>query len=371
MKVKLQALTKEEILHKEISHRDLWIVKFGSDIKGPFLLENLREYIQENEEVFTTAEASRLDPQEWMPLFSYPQFQRRSPRIVSAPEESEGPFWLFENGLKTGPFPKEEIVQRLETKSLIVTDSISSDDGKTWLKIFEIHGFDRRDFAPAELPAAPNVTLAQIHGRDSSAESVVEESSSELIAEEAHNILTKSKVLSFPEIKKESKPPFWQRIDWSTPQSVAMGVVALGAILFTLVSPHEEIPTVAEITEKSRPMGERRRTPASVAPQIARPARTAPAIQHVPQVHHVPTITESHHTEQYSANENTDPDYGHYEEPYTDPYDNPFDEQKIVHEASPVPSLVPPRAPRSPAGTSTLSDVMGYEENATEEASDF
>lgn len=372
MIVKLQALTKEEILHKELSLREVWMIKIHSKISGPFLLEDLREYVQENEDLLTTAEASRLDPQEWMPLFSYPQFQRRGPRIISTPQNSEGPFWLLDKGLKIGPFEKQNILKRLEMKTLIVTDSISSDEGKTWLKIFEIEGFDRRDFAPSELPAAPVMTLAQMHGRVTSNDPPQDENPSEIIAEEAHNLLSKNKILTFPAepSHKAAKAPIWQRFDWSMPQSVAMGVLVLGGVLFTLVAPHEETPTVAEITEKSQPMNTRR-TPASVSGQLARPQRMAPAINHLPQQHHIPTIVETHHSDQYGANEHSDPDYGHYDEPETDPYDNPFDEQRIVHEASPVPSLVPPRDQNRAPSAAPIGEVMGYEENATEEASDF
>ena len=372
MKVTLQALTKEEILHKELSHRELWMLKLNSQTWGPFLLEDLREYVQENEDLLTSVQASRLDPQEWMPLFSYPQFQRRSPRLISTPQNTEGPFWLLDKGLKIGPFEKKHVLKRLELKTLIVTDSISSDDGKTWLKIFEIEGFDRRDFAHSELPTAPTMTLAQMHGRDLPPEVPAQETPSEIIAEEAHNLLTKNKVLAFPTelASKSTKPSLWHRIDWSMPQSVAIGVIVLGGILFTLVAPHEETPSVAEITEKSQPMGERR-APASVSRQIARPQRTAPAINYLPQHNHIPTIVETHHSDQYNSNEHSDPDYGHYDEPETDPYDNPFDEQRIVHEASPVPSLVPPRGQNRAPSAAPIGDVMGYEENATEEASDF
>src|SRR5690606_7012263 len=110
--------------------------------------------------------ASRMEPQEWNPLFSYPQFQRRSPQIINQ-TDAEGPFWIYENGLKAGPFEKLHILKRLEMNSLIVTDKISIDDGKSWMAIYQFPDFDRREFSAQELPVAPlEQTLAQIHGKD-------------------------------------------------------------------------------------------------------------------------------------------------------------------------------------------------------------
>lgn len=395
MRTKLESLTQKDIKERELSPSDLWIIKMGEEIRGPFEYENLKLYIQENENLFQEALGSRLDPQDWRPLFNYPQFQRRSPQIVSAAPSIEGPFWLHENGLKVGPFEKFHILKRLEMNSLIVTDKISYDDGQTWINIYEIPEFDRRDLKNLELPVAPQVqTLAQIYGKDP-----VKEETSDVLASTAHRGLSKEKVIPFKSKELElpqNKNPFWSQLtfpDWMIPSGIALGVMIVGTTLFALM-PNEEIqtPSVAQITSQSRPLvGEKRtvnpsaqlgrsRTPASIpsntneAPSTSSPVprRLSLAKRHLQMNDNIPTTIESHHMDRYPSEETQDPNFGHYEEPYTDPHDNPFDGDAIVHEeVPPADNLVPDSRSSRPRTPASLGDVMGYEENVVDEASDF
>jgi len=395
MNGKLQTLTQEEIKQRELSHEDLWIIKIGDEVRGPYELENLKLYAQENEAFFEEALASRMEPQEWNPFFQYPQFQRRSPQIINSHQNDfEGPFWLFENGLKTGPFEKFHILKRLEMNSLIVTDRISTDDGKTWINIYEIPEFDRRDLTNQELPIAPpEQTLAQLYGKDEENEELPqEESDSEILASSAHRGLYKNKVLQFKAENFTLPKPhysFWSHFslpEWALPTGVALGVMIFGGVIFNLVSHEETAPlSVADITQQSKPLGEkrgvnpsaqldRRRAPASVS-NTPKPRPTPPAIRRIQTQDNIPTTIQNHHLDRYPSNDpDHDPDYGHYEEPYTDPYDSPFEhEGMIIHEAPPAANLVPDirrRTPRRPASGS-VGDIMGYEENVVDEASDF
>ncbi len=386
MSTELLSLTKEEIKQRELSHRDLWIIKLGDEIKGPYEVDNLKSYIQENESLFEEALASRMEPQEWNPLFSYPQFQRRSPQIINQ-TDAEGPFWIYENGLKAGPFEKLHILKRLEMNSLIVTDKISIDDGKSWMAIYQFPDFDRREFSAQELPVAPlEQTLAQIHGKDAEEK---KEEASEILATAAHRGLYKNKVLQFKATNyslPENKSSFWSNSlpDWFMPSAIALGVMVIGGVIFTLTPGQEsETLSVADITEQSRPLQQKRtvaqpnpsaqlgrtnRIPASVKNTPAPRARRSAGLERLKVRDNVPTTIESHHVDRYPSNTELDPEFGHYEEPYTDPYDNPFNDEAIVHEAPPAASLVPPRARRQPT---SVSEVMGYEEDMVEEASDF
>lgn len=393
MSSKLESLTQEEIKQRELSAHDLWVIKLGDEVKGPYELENLKDYIQENEDLFTEAHASRLEPLAWQPLFSYPQFQRRSPQIINSSAISDGPFWLHENGLKTGPFEKFHIIKRLEMNSLIVTDKISVDDGKSWINIYEIPEFDRRDLSNLELPkSAPEQTLAQLYGKVEGEEEEEitshQDPATDFIASSAYHGLYKNKVLPFNPAKysvPRSENSFWSQItlpEWFLPSSVAMGLMIVGGVIFTMVSgQNDQNLSVADITENSRPLGEKRvanpsaqldrgtRSPASVkreAPVRNRPSSLSNIRNKVPE-----TIN-NHHVDRYPSNEQ-DPDYGHYEEPYTDPYDNPFEEDgMITHEAPPAASLIPAKKNRAVhRETASIGDVMGYEENVVDEASDF
>lgn len=397
MNTELQSLTQEEIKQRELAHQDLWIIKLGDEIKGPYELENLKLYAQENEASFQEALASRLEPQQWNPFFSYPQFQRRSPQVINATDQIEGPFWLYENGLKAGPFEKFHILKRLEMNSLIVTDKISLDEGKTWINIYEIPEFDRRDLTTQELPIAPPTqTLAQLYGRESDEEEdvveEVEETTSEMIASTAHRGLYKNKVLKFRADNlslPNKKPSFWRDLslpDWALPSGVALGVMMIGGVIFSFVTPEETTPlSVTEITNQSRPLGEKRianpsaqlgrqRAPASVK-NIPTPRTPPAALRQIQTQDNIPTTIQTHHVDRYPSNDNSyDPDFGHYDEPYTDPYDNPFEENgMILHEAPPAASLVPEQSKRrdNVRRPTSVGDVMGYEENVIDEASDF
>lgn len=385
MSTELYILTKAEIGQRELASSELWIIKRGEEITGPYEIENLKAYVQENEALFEEALASRMEPQQWQPLFSYPHFQRRSPQILNT-KASEGPFWVYQHGLKTGPFEKFYILKSLEMNSLIVTDKISTDDGKTWFNIYEIPDFDRRDVSFQELPPAPEQTLAQMYGKvEVRTEHEMEEMTSEFLASSAHRGLNKNKVLQFKTENYSLPQPdtFWSHLslpEWFMPSAIALSVMIVGAVIYSLTpSPETQTLSVANITEKSRPLGEKR--VANPSAQLDR-TRSPASVKNIPvprkrQVNfqdNIPTTIQTHHVDRYPSNDSSDPDYGHHEEPYTDPYDNPFEEDgAIIHEAPPAASLVPPRKRphrRSPSASS-VSDVMGYEENLMDEASDF
>ena len=153
-KIDLKPLTEETITQMGYNNHDLWLVKIGTNEFGPFETETLKHYVQENEELFSEAEASRADETEWKPFWAYTKFQRRKPQGLTT-ENHQGPFWIMDLGIKSGPFSFHEIDKKIEMGLLVMTDHLSVDQGHTWVKIYEVEGFDRRSHSPDDLPVAP------------------------------------------------------------------------------------------------------------------------------------------------------------------------------------------------------------------------
>lgn len=152
--IDLKPLTEEVIQEMGYNNHDLWMVNIDSTVFGPFETESLKHYVHDNEILFEDALASRADESEWKPFWAYTKFQRRKPQALPG-EVHEGPFWIMDFGLKVGPFGHREIDKKIEMGLLGMTDHISVDNGETWLKIYEVAGFDRRTHSPDELPVSP------------------------------------------------------------------------------------------------------------------------------------------------------------------------------------------------------------------------
>jgi hypothetical protein len=152
--IDLKPLSEETIQEMGFAPHDLWLVKIDSVVFGPFETETLKHYVQDNEVLFETAEASRTDESEWKHFWTHTKFQRRRPQVLSG-DRHEGPFWTLDGGVKFGPFGFREIDKKLEMGLLGMTDRLSVDNGESWVKIYEISDFDRRSHVPEELPVAP------------------------------------------------------------------------------------------------------------------------------------------------------------------------------------------------------------------------
>src|SRR5690606_3141066 len=134
---------------------DLWLVLWEGEEFGPFETESLKHYSTENKDLLQEAQARRLDQEEYKDFWSYPAFQRRKMQVLSPFDHSTEEFWLMHQGLKVGPFDHKEIDKKLEMDLLTMTDLISTDEGESWVKIFQIHQFDRRSHHPNDLPVSP------------------------------------------------------------------------------------------------------------------------------------------------------------------------------------------------------------------------
>jgi hypothetical protein len=83
--------------------------------------------------------------EEWKDFFSTAEFQRRKPKLVPAQNLIQNDdFYILEKGQKSGPFSLEQVKNKVETCEIVVSSEVSVDEGKTWIKLYEHHEFDRR-----------------------------------------------------------------------------------------------------------------------------------------------------------------------------------------------------------------------------------
>jgi len=154
--IDLKPLTKETIEQLALDNHDLWMIKIGEDIQGPFESESLKHYAADNESSFDNAFATRIDQYDWQPFFSHALFQRRKPAVIEAASATyKGPFWIMIHGMKSVPLSKEDIDRKIDMNLLSMTDLISCDDGQEWKKIHQIELYERRGHRPTDLPLAP------------------------------------------------------------------------------------------------------------------------------------------------------------------------------------------------------------------------
>ncbi len=240
----LKPLTKEFIQEMGISAHDLWVVKIGDESFGPFDTTSLREYAALHEELFDEALASRLENNDLLPFFGHAPFQRRSPQIVKDKQHT-GPYWIMEQGLKTGPITKEDIQLKIKDGDLAMTDLISTDDGHTWGKLHELKAFDRRTRSSVEPPVSPG----EASFSESNVEYVEREHRSSIInmteelASVAHGAKGKSQGLRLDEVPLhgEDDVPVSKSMKYAFPVFLMVVMSAVGSGKYFLTQ--DEVPT--------------------------------------------------------------------------------------------------------------------------------
>lgn len=120
----------------------------NNDIKqGPYVREEVDELINENPHL--TAHIIIVDLQE----------DESGPNTVNI-QSITNDVYLLSRGQKTGPFPMQEIVEKVEAKDILFTDFISLDGGRQWLKVSDHDQFNRRSSSREEtLPTMPQDAL--------------------------------------------------------------------------------------------------------------------------------------------------------------------------------------------------------------------
>lgn len=93
----------------------------------------------------------------WHELYTHPFFQRRRPQLVNQEDvASEADFiFLLVEGQKIGPYNLHDVRSLIQEKTILLTDQVSFDQGRTWKKLYQYDEFDRRNLEASSLPESP------------------------------------------------------------------------------------------------------------------------------------------------------------------------------------------------------------------------
>jgi hypothetical protein len=303
----LRPLAQETIDQIGLEKHDLWLVKIHDELFGPFETESLKQYASENQTQFDEASASRMDTIDYKPFWENPLFQRRALKPVS--ENHDGPYWLLDNGMKSGPLSFNDIDKKIEMGLLVMTDHVSVDDGETWKKICELQQFDRRILSAEELPATPTEEvfhigkLELVEKLENSHETTVDQLA-DLAHVGKHN--QEAKVIPFKADEVALQMPqhheMSSSLKWAVPAAAAV-VVTLLSTGYLMFNGSEETPLISE-AEHTEQFYQKKRTgsrpePRGSMPSMDRmPASTGYSERPVPQENHIesryPTHLETH-----------------------------------------------------------------------------
>lgn len=151
--------TEEEILSKVEMREHIFEIKDAELSLGFISLYDLKAYVFEHEDEAKNYSVRNIDSDEWKNVFEHPYFQRRKPQLVSADnlrDADDQEFFILIKGQKTGPYEKYELSEMVEKKELLLTDMVSFNGGHTWVKLYQVDGFDRRALRDSSvLPGMP------------------------------------------------------------------------------------------------------------------------------------------------------------------------------------------------------------------------
>lgn len=161
--IDLAPLNDDEISKKNISLSSLWMVKDEQDkVFGPYDTEGLKVYISRYQYLFEKTKAYNLKSEQWSDTFAVSHFQRRKKDKNKATQVYTNEFYIQLNKQKSGPYSKDEIQTFLNNGQLTPKSPISTDRGKSWIKVFEYHAFDRRSLKTnQELPFRPDKDILE------------------------------------------------------------------------------------------------------------------------------------------------------------------------------------------------------------------
>ena len=145
-------LSIEEIEKHELSKEDLYEVKIGSVILGPFSRDFLKTYSVEKNLAEFNVLIKTMESILWVPILQHPSFYSGE---AATPDSKRQSFYLLVNGRKVGPYRIEDIDFKVSNNEVLFTDFVSIDAGDSWKKLYEIEGFDLRRHVEGELPSAP------------------------------------------------------------------------------------------------------------------------------------------------------------------------------------------------------------------------
>ena len=157
--------TETEITAAVEMREHIFEIKDAEASLGFISLYDLKAYVFEHEEEAKNYFVRNIDSDEWKNIYEHPFFQRRKPQLISAESLKDADdlqFYLLQKGQKTGPYEKYELVEMVERKEILLTDTVSFNAGHTWIKLYQVDGFDRRTLKESsQLPGMPSNEFLQ------------------------------------------------------------------------------------------------------------------------------------------------------------------------------------------------------------------
>jgi hypothetical protein len=152
---------EETILNNVENREHIFQLNHLENQLGYISLYDLKELIAVNAIDFTDYTIKQIDAISMSPLYEHPYFQRRKPQLISTDNlisnDFDETYFLLLRGQKKGPYNHEQIKELISKKEILVTDLISSNAGHTWVKLYLMEGFDRRNLKDNdELPSLPS-----------------------------------------------------------------------------------------------------------------------------------------------------------------------------------------------------------------------
>lgn len=140
-------LNQVKIASENIPVKELLEVEYNGEVWGPIWRKHLTAHLEAFKQLTTQIRVRDIDSEmEWVEVTQHPFFQKRIQEPLPAiPNNKVGNlFYVLQGGQKCGPFTKEQILERINSYDLVMTDPISVDMGNTWIKVYQIEEFDRR-----------------------------------------------------------------------------------------------------------------------------------------------------------------------------------------------------------------------------------
>jgi hypothetical protein len=152
-------LNEEQINSGQYPVEEIYEVSFNGEEFGPIWQQDIKEFLQINNQLSEETTLKNIDSDEWLPIFEHPIFQRRKPQLVSTHslENEETSFFILRDGQKQGPYTLHEMSTMITSKEILLVDEVSIDDGASWGHLYDIEEFDRRSLkSNEELPSLPS-----------------------------------------------------------------------------------------------------------------------------------------------------------------------------------------------------------------------
>lgn len=130
----------------EIENNDWVEVEFRGEVIGTCKSEDLKNLNLNNPMNTDFVKLRKYGIGEFKNIFEFPLLQRRKPQLVSVETLNVDldSVFLLKNGQKMGPFAIHDLQMMMRTREILPTDLVSLDQGQTYLKLFQVEGFDRR-----------------------------------------------------------------------------------------------------------------------------------------------------------------------------------------------------------------------------------